>query len=242
MPRNHRRPLRHQVRNQVLELLSKGNFQPGAQIPSEQKLVDLLDVSRATVREALQLLEQERVIRSRHGSGRFLVATPQSIAVDITQLQSVTELLAEHGIRATARVISAETLPASAEQAEHLHLAAGAPVVAIERIRYAQDLPVIYSIDILPGHRFPAGWTAADLQGSLLLFLERAGINVDHAHSTIRAVTLDEAPAARVGVPLDTCWILLEQINYSVSGEPLIYSRDYHRGDAIHFHVMRYRR
>jgi DNA-binding GntR family transcriptional regulator len=36
--------------------------------------------------------------------------------------------------------------------------------------------------------------------------------------------------------------VLFEQVNYTAEGEPIIFSRDYHRSDYIKFHINRYRR
>ncbi|MCJ7677874.1 MAG: winged helix-turn-helix domain-containing protein, partial [Anaerolineales bacterium] len=76
------KPLRLQVRDRVFELLAERELRPGDQIPTEPDLIALLGVSRATLREGLQLLEQEGVLATRHGIGRFLVAAPETLVTD----------------------------------------------------------------------------------------------------------------------------------------------------------------
>lgn len=234
---------RRRVRERVLELIREMRLEPGDQIPTEHDLVKLLNVSRATLREGLNLLEQERVLQSKHGSGRFLVALPGSIAVDITKLQSVTELLNEYGIRHHNKVLEASEIPADEEVAAKLQIETGTPVISIERVRFTGDQAVIYSLDILPAQLAQTEWSAEDFSGSLLEFIAREwGIRLDFTHSTIRAITMERELAERIEVDVDVPWILLEQTNFRTDGVPLIYSLDYHRGDAIYFHVIRFRR
>lgn len=235
--------LRRKVRDWVLEIIREMELEVGDQIPSEQELVELLNVSRSTLREGLNLLEQERILQSIHGSGRFLVALPEAISVDITRLQSVTELLDEYKLDHRNKVLKAVKKPAGKEIASKLKIDHGEPVIFIERIRFAGKQPVIYSTDILPASIAKTEWTAKSFEGSLLEFLERQwGIILDFTHSTVRAVNLKRDIAERIGVPEEVPWIMLEQINYQADGLPLIYSHDYHRGDTIYFHVIRYRR
>ena len=87
------KPLRYQIRRDILDFIAEKGYQPGDQFPSELELSDLLEVSRFSLREAIHLLEEERVISTRHGTGRFLLSRPNDLSIDLTNLQSVTELL-----------------------------------------------------------------------------------------------------------------------------------------------------
>lgn len=53
--------------------IETGTFEPGARLPSEQKLQEQFGVSRQTVRKALEVLEEAGILRSRQGSGTFVV-------------------------------------------------------------------------------------------------------------------------------------------------------------------------
>lgn len=227
----------------VAHLLAKRRLRPGDQIPTEPELVAHLGVSRATLREGLQLLEQEGVIATRHGVGRFLVASPESLALDISRLRGVSELLAEHRIHASMRLIQVTRRPSTSEVAAALQIAPGAPVVHLERVWAQRGVPVIYSIDMLPEALIGVTWTRRDFHGSLLDLLEaRSGRVLGHAQSAVRAVTLPPAIARRVGVSPKIAWLWMEQVNFDTDGQPIIYSQDYHRGDWITFHAVRLRR
>ncbi len=135
-----------------------------------------------------------------------------------------------------------ERQPANPEYAGALSLELGQPVVVISRLRYAEKIPVIYSLDILAENILPEAWSEADFSGSLFDYLrENCSIRLDHSQTTVRAVMLDpeDTPFAN---ELDAPWILLEQVIFSQLDIPAVYSKDFHRGDYISFNVRRIRR
>jgi DNA-binding GntR family transcriptional regulator len=69
-------PAYHRLATQLRELIDRGAFQPGEQLPSEERIAEHLHVSRPTVRHALQELERARLIRRRAGVGTFVDAGP----------------------------------------------------------------------------------------------------------------------------------------------------------------------
>ncbi|HEU4655977.1 MAG TPA: FadR/GntR family transcriptional regulator [Capillimicrobium sp.] len=66
-----------QVRDQLQAAIDRGDYAPGDRLPSERELVELLGVSRVSVREAIRSLEALGVVEVRHGRGCF-VATSRS--------------------------------------------------------------------------------------------------------------------------------------------------------------------
>lgn len=235
-------PLRYQIKNELLNLFNQENFRPGDKIPSESALMDALQVSRSTLREGLQLLEEEHIIRTRHGIGRYFIAPPIDYRYDITRLQSATEMLADYDLHSKPQVVTVTEIPADAQVASRLEIAPGTSVLYLERIWYAEKIPVICSIDIVPKNYLSQECNTLVFDGSLTKFLaEKCGIQLDHARSTIKAIFSD-AFISRIGLANSRVpWIYLEQVNYDQSGRAVIYSKDYHHSDYITFHVSRYR-
>jgi GntR family transcriptional repressor for pyruvate dehydrogenase complex len=68
------RPIRlervsEKVANQLREVISKGILKVGDRLPSERDLAEQMGVSRASVREALQILAAQGIVESFHGGG-----------------------------------------------------------------------------------------------------------------------------------------------------------------------------
>jgi GntR family transcriptional regulator len=242
--REDRRPLAAQLRDRLWEEVQEGTLRPGQKLPSEQELVARFGVSRATVREALKTLEEERLVICRHGVGRFLAPDPSSVLSDeITRLKSVTELAASLGITASTRVLSMREEPAGDTVREHLGLEAGSTVVVLERVRLAHRQPIIYSVDIFPRRLVVGDLRREEMAASLLSVMEgKWGARLAYAKTTISAVILDPELSRRIGVAEGIPWILMEQLNYDPQDQPILYSKDYHRGDRFQFRVLRRRR
>jgi GntR family transcriptional repressor for pyruvate dehydrogenase complex len=61
-----------QIVDQILDLLRKGEYRPGSQLPPERDLAEQLEVSRASLREALSALQLLGLVETRSGQGTFL--------------------------------------------------------------------------------------------------------------------------------------------------------------------------
>jgi GntR family transcriptional repressor for pyruvate dehydrogenase complex len=60
------------VVNRILDLVRTGMLRAGDRLPSERELIDILGISRPSLREALRALSMLGVIESRHGGGAFV--------------------------------------------------------------------------------------------------------------------------------------------------------------------------
>lgn len=238
--RRDRRTLVARTREDLVRRIRQGEFRPGQQLPSEPDLARAYDVSRVTVREALKGLQQEHLVYVIHGRGTFVADTP--ITRPVTRLQSVTELMADLGYTMTTSVLGVHTSAEPSAASEALGVAAGTPLVHLERLRRVDGRPAIYSIDV-----FPAGLVEENLpedtwQGSLFALIEgRTGIRITYSTATLRAVLLDSAVQERIGAAPHTPWLLMEQVNYTAENRPIVYSHDYHHGEMFSFDVVRRR-
>jgi len=234
------RPLPLQVRDEILQMLEEEVYQIGDRIPSEHELANRLKVSRPTLREALKMLEEDRVLYCRHGRGRFLARDNSSIYESITRLRSVTDVMQERFLFAQAQVLSLREEPAGEAIGTQLGIKADAPIVVLERIRLAKQQPLIYSLDMFPRAIVKGPLDKKEFERSLFIIMEdRWNVHVDYAQTTISAVQLDSVVTKEIGLSPDLPWILLEQVHYTADHEPVLYSKDYHRGDRFTFHVLR---
>jgi DNA-binding GntR family transcriptional regulator len=234
-----RRPLPAQVHERIRERIRRGDFVPGDRLPTEGELCTQFGVSRVTIREALRMLQRDRLVESRQGSGHFVLGTPAMIEKPVTELQSVTELMHGLGFEVRTEVLSVSREPA-AEHATALRLTQADEVYRLERLWRSPDEPVIYSIDVFPVaivREEPRDWT-----GSLLAVFEGAGLTIAYSHALITATALPRQIARRAAVPPSMPWILMSQVNFSADDVPMLKSFDYHRGDKFEFYTLRQRR
>jgi GntR family transcriptional repressor for pyruvate dehydrogenase complex len=77
-----RKKLYQDIVEQIQDLIRKGRLRSGDQLPSERELSEIFQVSRNSVREAIRTLEENRVLRSRHGGGTYVNGQDESSVVE----------------------------------------------------------------------------------------------------------------------------------------------------------------
>ncbi len=103
-----------QVIDRLKQDIEEGVYKEREKLPSEFDLAKHLGVSRATLREALRILEEENVIIRRHGVGTFVNAKPLFTS-GIEQLNSVTNMIKQAGMKPGTIFLSSSTQGAAEE-------------------------------------------------------------------------------------------------------------------------------
>jgi len=226
----------------LLDMLRDEQYEAGSSIPSEFELAERFNVSRATIREALKGLVQEGLLDCRHGKGYFVLSREAVIHKPITQWQSVTDLMADMGYTVENRVLRVREESPTPQVRRALQLEDGQTVVQLERVRISQGGPLIYSIDIFPRAFISGLLQEQDWSGSLInLFDERWRLRIVSSRTRIRAMMLSPELCAEIGVPAQTAWLCMEQLNVTKDGRPVLFSQDYHRGENFELYVSRRR-
>src|SRR5260221_7478925 len=185
-------PLYFQIAENLKEAIEAGTIAPGERLDNELGLAEQLGVSRPTVRQAIQRLVQQGLVVRRRGLGTVVVGPRILRPVALTSLYD--ELAADQRAPATA-VLSLEEIAADDELAQVLSLAAGTPVLSIERLRFADGAPLAIMHNYLPA-KLLQGRTEADLeQAGLYELLRSQGVQL-HAQAGV-------APAGLLGGPPD---------------------------------------
>ena len=229
------------VQAELQQRIDRGEFPAGARLPSENDLAAELDVSRATLREALRALELRGLLRRRQGSGTFVAEHPRmpnSLDVNF----GVTDAIRSAGMTAGIADGRHWTEPASPGEATRLGLEPGQDVLVVERVRTAEGKPVVLSRDIFPSGLLEGREEAVAemLRRSIYEVLERdLGVVIDHGVARFRPVRADRAVAGRLGVPRGELLLYLWQVDYAVDGSPVVSSHEFHLADAFDFTVVR---
>jgi GntR family transcriptional regulator len=231
------RVLAERLREEILA----ATWSLGDPIPTEARLVDEYGVSRATVRQALSVLEHEGYLITRHGSGRY-VARPQAIvSAGVEQLKSISTTIAEQGHKASMRYHAREFRSASEHEASMLNKPPAHLVLSIQREFLADGVVVAYSYDILPNEILPPDFDLKDIDGSVFAFLEsKCGITAKSALARVHAVQDKQIGWRRQKGP-EPLYVLLDQVHFSTTGEPVLYSKTYFIEGRVNLSVVRTR-
>ena len=225
-----------QLADQIAAGIDGGTLRPADRLPTERGLAAQLGISRMTVRQAFDLLEQRGLIERTVGRGTF-VAAPRLDVVRGDRVLGFTELSEESGMRAGATVLHAGVEVAPPEVAAALELPAGARVARITRVRSAGGLPVTLEDSWLPDALFPQ-ITDRDLSGSVYEVMGRVYDRAPaRAVETLAAAVARDADTAALGITRRGPLMSVERVAYDAGGTPVEFARDRHRGDRARFVV-----
>lgn len=220
--------------------IAKGVFQEKEKLPSEFELAKSLGVSRATLREALRLLEEENVIVRRHGVGTFVNPRPVFTS-GIEQLTSVSSMIRKAGMEPGTIYLSSSEAHPSEEDVKRFHCEIDESVITIERVRTANGDPVVYCVDKVPTKYLPNDFLSRK-EGSIFTAIEGSGnIRISHAIAFIDPTGYHEVASPFLECEPETALLVLKQLHYDDNDQVVLYSKNYFRADKFSFHVVRKR-
>jgi len=231
------------VKDEIEELIVKGTFKPGDQLPSEYDLSKKYGVSRMTLREALRALEEEGLVAKKQGLGTFVKTTAQRIKSILDVNYGVTEMIKNMGFRPGTQEKNVEEVFADSHMGKALNVKEGTKIIALERVRTADKIPVAYTLDMIPVTVLPNMNDLKDLGESIYDFLqEKCNINLSSSMARLFSTKATRKLADKLRIKLNSPLFLLEQTDTDQAGSPVVFSREYFVNDYFDFVIYRRRR
>jgi GntR family transcriptional regulator len=226
-----------QVKDVLRSRIRDGVWKSGDRLPSEAELCDLFSVSRTVIRQALQDLIHEGLIKRRKGKGSFVASS--KISEQLAQkLTGFYHDMIEQGLQPVTQVLEQRVIASSTEIADWLGIAPGTEVIEIVRLRSVQGVPIVLVTTYLPQALCPNLAHEDVSNQSLYTVLEsRYGLYIARGRRTIQAVLADGQEARLLEVNKGAPLFRLDSISYLSDGTPIEYYFAYHRGDRSQFEV-----
>lgn len=229
-------PFHAQVRESLRARIFDGSWLPDQQMPSENEMTALFAVSRITVRQALQDLQNEGLIYRVHGKGTFV--TRPHATQDLMRLQSFGEAMRPLGYETFNKLVSVREMTPPHAVAERMGAKRGSKVIEISRVRFLNKEPVSLDIShfsLQLGRRLAAQDLASR---DLFVILEQDfGLRLGHADMVIGSRLAEEGHARLLGVDPGAALLHVDRLTCDDKGTPLACEHLFHRGDAYHYRL-----
>lgn len=229
-------PIYQQVNKELRRLLAGDQYVVGDKFITERMICERFDVSRTTANKALSNLVSEGLLKFRKGVGTFVLRKPRS--GKLQAMTGFTENTLSAGMRPTSEILRFERLRTSAADAivnEKLNISAGEELYRIERLRKANDVPMIMEDRYIVA-RYCPGLFEHSLKGSLYaLFEDTYGLNITGTDETIQAVILGDHQAELLGVKSGMAGFLVSAVGYINDDKPLWWETTLHKPDGFEF-------
>ena len=228
------------AKEEFLALYHDGKFEPGTKIPSEAHMAEMLGVSRETWRKALGLLRGDGVLYSRHGSGTYLQEQSHRITNDLSQLKSMSKMIAEAGLEEEGSSMTYTIGTAPEDVSRFYEVPEDTEFLILQHIRRTTEAVIVVSLGYLPCKY--ADRMKEKLPQSLFQFLEDSeGIHISHATAELFIPSADDPMYALLRLKDGQSAFGFRQGHYDSRGNPSLYSVDYLRSDLFHFTITRIR-
>jgi DNA-binding GntR family transcriptional regulator len=227
-------PLYHQLKLHIESQIRSGIWQPGDLVPSESVLGEQFHISRTTVRQALGELVNQGLLTRIQGKGTF-VAHPR-IRQRLTRLTGFTEDFQTRRMKPASQLLRQEKEPALLRVASALRITEGTPVIVLERLRLADELPMAVEIAHLREDLFPSFNAEEFPGGSLYTYLtEKFNIIPAIAHQDMEAIVCPGPQARLLGLSKGGPVLHIYRTTFDQSGQPFEQVESFYRGDRYVF-------
>lgn len=223
------------IYEELKQHIINGDYQVGDSIPPEPELQKQYNVSRITVRHAIQLLVDEGYIQRIHGVGTIVISQKESL-----QLQTLLSFSEENNGRSIrSSLISFEkSITASSLVCSQLGLPKGAEVSCHERLRWIDGIPIGFQRVYAPSFITLSSEELDGADVSLYKLFRQKGHVVTDAKESIESVIADKNIADHLKVKENTPLLYVQRVTRDQRGRLIEYAEIFYRGDRYRYNIQ----
>lgn len=136
-------PLYIEIAEELEQGIHSGEYRVGERLPTEQELAGRYGINRHTAAQALNFLQSKGLVVRVRGRGTFV--RPGRLNLLIAEKASFSEFVSRLGLVPSHKVLNVRRIGAYGKLAEELRVPSGEPLVALERVGFAGEVPLVYN-------------------------------------------------------------------------------------------------
>lgn len=226
-----REPIYKNIENYVMNLIESGELKEGDLIPSEKQLTERFNVTRMTVRSALNNLVSGGYITRRRGIGSIVIGN--NIYDNISTISGFTKEMENKGYKVSNNIMDLSIIQADSILKEKLNLSENDNVWEIKRVRLANEEKVSYMVTYMPVKLFP-NLSKEHCNGSLYRYIEEeCGYKIAMSEREVTSILSDEETENALGLDSRDALLYIAQVCKLQNGDIFEYSHTYHHGYTL---------
>ncbi|MDF2858882.1 MAG: phosphonate metabolism transcriptional regulator PhnF [Neobacillus sp.] len=231
-------PIYHQLEEFLKLQIESGVLKEEAAIPSEREFAETFQISRMTVRQAINNLVLEGYLKRQKGRGTFV--NKKKVEQELQGMTSFTEDMIARGMQPSSKLLSFQIHPAETKIAQDLQINPNELVYIIRRIRLADGAPMALETAYIPVNLIP-GLTEENSNQSLYQFIEKnLSLSINEASQEIEASIASSKEAASLAINAGDPILQIVRISYLANGTPFELVKSSFRADRYRFtHTMK---
>lgn len=217
----------------VRDAIETHRLPAGAALPSERELCDQFQLSRVTIRKAMDPLVNDGLLARRRGAGTFVADRGAKdngrVEKSFSMLSSFSEDMLARGRRPSSEWVDRSEGSVTPEEALALGQSPGSRVFRFQRIRFADGETMALEYAAVPGWGLSS---IDDVETSLYEALAAHGNRPVRALQRVRAIGFEGEQAALLRVQERHPGLLIERRCFAADGRVIEVTHSYYRGDA----------
>lgn len=228
-------PIYHQLEEQIKVMIENNELKPGDLLPSEREFSEKHQISRMTVRQAINNLVQNGLLYRVQGRGTFIAE--KKFEQPLRGLTSFSEDMQRRGMTPSSQLLNFKIIPATSPIAFDLQIKEYEPVYEIKRIRLADNDPMALETTYIPAN-LVIGLTEEILNQSLYQFIEqKMNLTITYATQAIEASIADGKEAEYLKIKKGAPTLYIHRTTMLENGTPVETVKSVYRADRYKFMI-----
>ncbi|WP_077328912.1 GntR family transcriptional regulator [Virgibacillus siamensis] len=224
-----------QIKEILVKRIQEGVWGEHSLIPTERELMKEFDVSRTTIRQAISILVQTGLLEKTQGRGT--VVKSQKLVGQLGSLKGFAEEVVEKGQCPKSKLLRVVFNHQLFTEKAMLDIKEDASVLLIERIRFADEIPIAFERTCWP-----------DKIGKILMqydldeahyyeILEEHNIYLTKASEKIYAINATQFEGDLLGIRPGEAMLEMHRLSIGMDGLPIEYTKTKYRSDQYHYNI-----
>lgn len=227
-------PKHKQIKEDIVEAILSGVYEPGDMILRQSDYARLYNVSRLTVRKAIDDLVLKGILRTEKGKGTFVQEIATN-AYSYRRLAGFSSNVVSSAVRVHSKVVGIEEIMADKPLAAHLQIEENSMAVMVGRLRFVNENCVAFQKSYLARERIgDIDFENENLNESSLydVLREKAGIVLSYVDEQFRAIRADRELSSYFQVEEGDPILYVSRVTYGPNNVPIEYCKDYESSDV----------
>lgn len=225
-----------EIAGDIRKNILAGQYLSGEQLPLEKEMCAQYDVSRITIKKAVDELVKLGLVIKRRGSGTFVKSIDDEDAKDLSMARQFTGFTETNkGKTLRTEIIKFDVVHPDKEIAAKLQIATDDFVYDIIRVRFADEMPIVIEYTKMPINLIPGIKKDVLLKSIYFYIQHQLKLKIQSAHRSIRAISPNSLEIEHLKVNGSFPLLEVEQIAFLDDGRAFEYSISHHRSDQIVF-------
>ncbi len=228
--------LYHSLGHIIRSKIQGGEWTIDQKIPSERELMQVFNVSRATVRQGINYLVLEGILYRIQGKGTFV--SPPKIEQGLLRIMDFSGLVKQKNLDSSSQLLAKGHIVAPSYIIKNLGLASTNKVIWVQRLLQVNQIPFLIETAYFSLKRFPDLLEKYDGEEEPHNFIyKHYGVKVTRAQETFEPVILEDKEAKLLGTQGGYPALWVEINAYEGQEQPVAYFTALLRGDRCRTYI-----